>query len=231
MQTNYQTRKLCVIGGNTYTFEPKPHRKKKSSRKKAPRRDSSNTISCTSSTSENKKSKSKTSKKSSSNNNIKSNRKSFDDKPKSDINSIETEPDPAGYDSESSSSTIFKITRANELSDKEVARNWRKYVHEFLCNTDDCEKFPYHLIHYLVFQHSLSLGQDFNPTKTNTYQVLIGGKVGNDFREFCRNVLKFSIGQYNKACCVGNVFHFKRAMMKQYPQKGVAEQPRAEYTS
>ena len=111
------------------TFEPKPHRKNKSSRKKAPCRDSSNTISCTSLTSENKKSKSKTSKKSSGNNKIKSNRKSIDDIPKSDINSIEREPDLGGYDSESSISTIFKITRANELSDKEVVRNWRKHVH------------------------------------------------------------------------------------------------------
>ena len=122
------------------TFEPKPHRKKKSSRKKAPRRYSADTISYTSSISENNKSKSKRSKKSSSNKKIESNRKSFDDKPKSDINSIETEPDPTGYDSESSSSTIFKITRANELSDKEVVHNWRKYVHEFLCNTNGCKK-------------------------------------------------------------------------------------------
>ena len=139
------------------------------------------------------------------------------------------ESDPAGYDSESSSSTIFKITRANELSDKEVVRNWRKYVHEFLCNTDGRKKCPYHLIHYLFFRHSLSLGPDFNPTKTNTYQVLTGGKVGNDFREFCRNILKISIEQYNKACCVGNIFHFKMAMMKQYPKKRGSGETCAEY--
>ena len=126
-------------------------------------------------------------------------RNPIDDKPQSDLNSIETEPNPGGYNSESSTHTIFKITRANELSDKEVVHNWRKYVHEFLCNTNGYKKSS-SFDPLSFFRHSLSLGPDFNPTKTNTYQVLTGGKVGNDFREFCRNILKFSIEQYNKAC-------------------------------
>ena len=35
---------------------------------------------------------------------------------------------------------------------------------------------------------------------------------------------------YNMACFVGNAMHLKRAMVKQYPKKGVIEQPRAEYS-
>ena len=88
---------------------------------------------------------------------------------------------------------------------------------------------------YIVLSHHYAYSHYYPPRKqsskkeTSTPSTSARKKLPNEHNT-CINVLKISIKDYNRAFFVRNVMHFKRAMMKQYPKKGVIEKTRVEYS-
>ena len=69
----------------------------------------------------------------------------------------------------------------------------------------------------------------FNPTSKYQYEVCVDGKVENNFRDFCRFVLKKSSKHFNKTVLTSNLHYFKRTMKEGHPFKGIKTPARAEY--